>query len=370
MARKTNFENSNGKAYFRTTLLIGYTPEGKKIQKQFYGETRKEALEKKQAYIEHGEAIKQTESISSIMKTWLFDIVMLEVKPKSFARYEGFYRNYVIGSNIEHLSLDKVNIKHMQTFFTNVFKEKDSATLCKNLYMFINKFFNYQVKIKNIKENPCSDVVLPKETKVKEKIEIFTREEIEIFKNEAEKNQDYFIFYFALMTGMRQGEIIALELSDINLDDNTINVDKQANKSPIFNEDGTRTLEMQIYTPKSENSIRIIPIPPQLIPFLEKQIELQKENASVLLFTNNKGKIYTPDKLYNKYCRFLKRHNIPHRKFHTLRHTYCSILMKNNVPAKLTAELLGHDVEMTLRIYSHLSVDDKKVAINNVFANF
>ncbi len=239
MAVKTNFENDNGNKYFRTTLLVGYDENGKKIQKQFYGKTRKEALAKKQEYIEEGERVKTTESISKIMKDWLFDIVMLEVKPKSFARYEGFYRNYVKDSNIALLTLPKVDAKNLQIFFNNVYKEKDSATLCKNLYSFINKFFNYQVKIKNLKENPCKDVILPKETKVKEKIEIFTKEEIEIFREEAEKNQDYFIFYFALFTGMRQGEIIALDVSDINLIDNTINVNKQANKVPVYKKMGS-----------------------------------------------------------------------------------------------------------------------------------
>lgn len=367
MARKTNFKQQNGNEYFRTSLLIGYDENGKKIQKQFYGKTRKEALEKKQAFVENGVTVKTVESFGSIMKKWLYDVVILEVKPKSFSKYEGLYRNYVLDSNIENLSLNKISDKHLQIFFTNIYDKKGSATLCKSLYSFINKFLNYQVKLKNIKENPCINVTLPKDTKVKEKIEIFTKDEIEVFKKEATNNQEYFIFYFALFTGMRQGEIIALNVDDIDLQQMTINVNKQANRVPIYDKNGNHTLEMQVYTPKSKNSIRIIPIPQQLVPFLEKQIELQNTNNKTLLFTNNLGNIYTPSKLYNKYCRFLKRNEIKHRKFHTLRHTYCSILMKNNVPPKITAELLGHDVEMTLQIYSHLSVDDKITAVNRVF---
>ncbi len=365
IARKTNFKNCVGKNYFRTTLLLGYDADGKKIQKQFYGETRKEALQKKQDYLNDSTLNIKSDRLNKVMYEWLFNIVIIEIKPSSFERYEGFYRNYIKNSHLATITITKITTQDLQVFFNSIFESGKSATLVKSIYSFINKFFNYQVKIHSIRDNPCKNVVLPKELETKNKIEIFTTKEIEILKKSIDANFDYFIFYFALATGMRQGEIIALTINDIDLENDTINIDKTVNKVNVY-EDGVKKRKLLTYPPKSKNSIRTIPIPVQIKDLLIKQIDLQKENNENLLFTNQHGNEYDGDKLYEKYKRFLKRENIPHRKFHTLRHTYCSILARNNVPLKMAAELLGHDVEMTSKIYTHLNLDDKKDAIKNI----
>ncbi len=366
MARKTNFTTKEGNDYFRTRLFIGYDANGKKIEKTFYGKTRKEALEKKEDYKRNNIGIDIVSSkTGSVIKEWLFNIVMLEVKPSTFEIYEGFYRNYITGSHLSTILLSKVTTQNLQVFFNAIYQEKQSATLVRRIYNFINKFFNYQVKINALPKNPCSHVTLPKDNKVK-KIEIFTVDEIDIIKKSVDENFDYFIFYFALATGMRQGEIIALTLEDINLQNNSININKTVNKVNVYDEEGKKQRKTLVYPPKSKNSIRTIPIPAQILPMLIEQIEIQKSKNFDLLFTNKHDNMYDGDKLYEKYKRYLKRKEIPHRKFHTLRHTYCSILARNNVPLKLAAELMGHDVEMTSNIYTHLNLDDKKNAIKNI----
>lgn len=371
MAKKTN-KTINGNDYFRITC--SYTDEfGKKKRKEFYGKSKKEATDKKLEFLaqqKYGlakrvDVIETVETMSDVMCAWLFNLVIIEIKPSSFERYEGFYRNYVVNSNIAAMQLHQIETIHLQLFFNNVFQQKNSATLVLNLYRFINKFFNYQVKMENLQRNPCANVVLPKENKIKEEIEIFTPEEIAIFKKGYEENFDYFIFYFALATGMRQGEIVALNVSDIDMNNLTINVNKTVNRVNTY-VGGRKVRNDLIYPPKSKNSIRVLPIPQQLVEPLQQQISMQKNKGLELLFTNQLDELHNGDKLYQKYVRFLKRNNIKHRKFHTLRHTYCSILHKNGVSAKTASELMGHDVKMTLNIYTHLSLDDKRLAVTNL----
>ncbi len=367
MAKKTNV-TINEKNYFRTTLHLGYDVNGKKLQKSFYGETKKEAEAKKQAFLENspnGTTLTKSETLGTSMYNWLFDIVILEIKPSSFERYDGFYRNYIKDTHLSRLKLDKITTQDVQKLYTHIYTTKGSATLVKNIHSFVRKYFNYQVKIGVLKDSPCKNVILPKETDVKEKIEIFTEDEIQIFKKACDTNFDYFIFYFALATGMRQGEIIALTLDDIDLNNNSINVNKTVNRVNVYSGE-TKTRKTLVYAPKSENSIRTIPLPNQIRDMVISQIDLQKEKGSDLLFTSQRNEMYNGDKLYEKYKRFLKREGIKHRKFHTLRHTYCSILARNNVPLKIAAELLGHDAEMTSKIYTHLNLDDKKNAIQNI----
>ncbi len=365
MARKTNFISNSGQNYFRTTLFIGYDSNGKKIQKQFYGKTRKEALEKKELFKNNSSTNVKIENLAKVMNEWLFNIVIIEVKASSFERYEGIYRNYIKDSRIASINVITITTQDLQVFLNSIYEKKKSANIVKTTYNLINKFFNYQLKTNTIIINPCQNVVLPKDTSIRKNIDIFTKEEIEIFKKETKENFEYFIFYFALATGMRQGEIIALKLEDIDLVDDLINISKTTNKVNVF-ENGTKRRKVLTYTPKSKNSIRTIPIPIQIKDLLIKQINFQKEHNRTLLFTNQNGDVYCDDRLYRKYQRLLKRNNIPARKFHTLRHTYCSILARNNVPLKMAAELMGHDVEMTSKIYTHLNLDDKKNAIKNI----
>lgn len=368
MAKKTNYTTSSGLERYRATLHLGFDANGKKIQKSFYGETKKEANEKKQAYLENspnGTTLTKSETLGVSMYNWLFDIVILEIKPSSFERYEGFYRNYIKDTHLSRLKLDKITTQDVQKLYTQIYNNQGSATLVKNLHSFVRKYFNYQVKIGVLKDSPCKNVILPKEIVVKDKIEIFTEDEINIFKKASNENFDYFIFYFALATGMRQGEIIALTLDDIDLVNNSININKTVNKVNVYEGD-KKTRQTLVYAPKSENSIRTIPLPNQIREFVVQQIEMQKSIGTNLLFTSQRNEMYNGDKLYEKYKRFLKREGIKHRKFHTLRHTYCSILARNNVPLKIAAELLGHDVEMTSKIYTHLNLNDKKNAIQNI----
>ncbi len=370
MAKKTNYTNATGNEYFRTSLHIGYDANGKKIQKVFYGKSRKEALEKKQNYIDYeltsNNSTVKNELIGIVLHSWLFDIVKIEVKPSSFEKYEGFYRNHIKDSYFAKIKLSKVSTSDIQSYLNQIYNNGAKATLIKNLFSFINKFFNYQCKLKIIKENPCTHIILPKDNVVKEKIEIFSTDEINIFKTATEENFDYFIFYFGIATGLRQGEMIALTLDDIDLINDTINIDKTTNKIYVFNEDGTKYRVNSTYPPKSKNSIRKVPIPEQIKPLMEQQYSQQQNINQSLFFTNKLNNEYDGDKLYEKYKRFLKRYGIKHRKFHTLRHTYCSILARNNVPLKIAAELMGHDVEMTSKIYTHINLDDKKNALKSI----
>ncbi|WP_254306715.1 hypothetical protein [Clostridium sp. 001] len=99
MATKTNFI-SNGKKYYRINYDIGMNADGKRIRKQFVGKSRKGAEKKKLDYINNMNAgLKDTKNmwLAQTLKSWLFEVVKMSgnIKPTTFARYEGLYRNYI-----------------------------------------------------------------------------------------------------------------------------------------------------------------------------------------------------------------------------------------------------------------------------------
>lgn len=111
MARKTN-TNINGKEYYRVRRTIGHTANGKEIIKSFYGTGEKDANEKADKYIndlklgllDNGKFI----TINILLPKWLLEVKKNEVKPTTFDKYEGLYRNYISKNIIADIPISDV----------------------------------------------------------------------------------------------------------------------------------------------------------------------------------------------------------------------------------------------------------------------
>ena len=105
MAVKTNV-NKNGNKYFRITRTIGHREDGTPVKKEFYGNSKSDAEEKANQYINDLKngliANAENYTVSQLMKIWLFDFLnnSTSIKPSTFQRYEGVYRNYIKTSPI------------------------------------------------------------------------------------------------------------------------------------------------------------------------------------------------------------------------------------------------------------------------------
>lgn len=375
MAKKTNFQTTEGNAYFRTTLTVGYDEKGKQIQKVFYGASKKEAEDKKEKYkneILNKSIIDTNAKLGEFMYRWLFDVVKNEVKHSSFNRYEGMYRNYIKDSALASMKLLDIRSIHIQKHYNTSFENLTYNSMS-SINNFIKKFFNYCVREEYLIKNPCNNVSIPKnENKVENIIEIFTDEEISKIKNKCQTDVSYLFYLFALSTGLRVGELLALTYDDIDFNNLTVSVNKTLSHTTVISEN-SKERQILITTPKSDNSIRVVPFSKDLLPFFEKHIILEKEKAktsgadqSNIVFSSKNLGYKCPKNINSSFRVALKNLDIPYRKFHTLRHTYCSILCKNNIPLKMAAELMGHDVEMTSKIYTHLDIKSKQDRVSNI----
>lgn len=389
MAIKTNYEK-NGKKYFRVTASIGRDSNGKLIRKEFYGSSKKEAENKRDEYlngIKNGLNIDyQSVILGDLMHSWLFEIIRVsnKIKPSSFERYECIYRNYVKDSEIYGLKLNNLKSMQLQRYYNKLYDSGKKSTLIKNINKLLRTFFNYAVDEGYIIKNPCSGkrIVIPGETETEsQEVEVFTNEEIHKLREYLELHRLKALFLLALGTGLRQGELLALKWSDIDLDSEELKVERSIRQLNIINANETKEYKTIIQTPKSKSSIRVVSIPSNLIPVLkehEKKQKLEKVKAgpsyieSDFVFTTELGKNIDARNLLRSYKRLLKRANVPYRKFHALRHTYATKLFEANVPLKTVQTLLGHsDISITANIYTHVMPKEKIQAadkLNNLFA--
>ena len=204
---------------------------------------------------------------------------------------------------------------------------------------------------------------IPKREKIK-KVEVFTLEErmkiCEYVKsNLCNKTLGILI---CLCTGLRIGEICALKWADVDFGNEIINVNHTIQRIYI---NTTKKSKIIISPPKTESSKRKIPIAAELITVLKKF----KSNNNFYVISGKEKYIEprTYRKFFKKMLNILK---ISKLKFHSLRHTFATQAIENDVDYKTVSEILGHaSVGITLNLYVHPDLEHKKTCLNKIFNN-
>ncbi len=194
-----------------------------------------------------------------------------------------------------------------------------------------------------IDANPFDKIKRP----VAEDVEIipFTKDEIEsIIKIASIKFRNFFII--SIFTGIRTGELIALEWEDIDFENKEIKINKTHNRG--------RTGQ-----PKTKSSNRNIDMLPIVERYLKEQYKLTKHKKNI--FVNSKGNIYySSDVLNLSLKKILKRCNIKDRTLYNTRHTFASLMLANGESIMWVSQMLGHKTaNITFEKYARYIKEDK-----------
>ena len=214
----------------------------------------------------------------------------------------------------------------------------------------INLALKRAYKLKLIKENFVDCVEIPKNKKYNNKI--YDQKDMLKLLKVCKNTELELPINLAAGLGLRISEILGLTWDNINFEDNTVTVEKITvrNEGKVILKD-----------PKTETSIRIISAPKEVMNLLKEykrkylQDKLQgKIKNTTLLFSDKNGNPIAEDVLSKKFSRFLRENNLPHIRFHDIRHSHVTLLINAKVPIKVISERVGHsNVNTTLNIYSH-----------------
>ncbi|MBR4892599.1 MAG: site-specific integrase [Clostridia bacterium] len=274
--------------------------------------------------------------------------------------------------NFHYLKIENLNIININKILDSLPDGKIKQSVFKFLKTVINKNITWGY-FKNI--NPCNMITTPKyKPKEKSILNINDIDKINaLIINEEFKYQC--IFYFAVLLGLRRGEIIALKWNDIDFKNKTVSINKSATLSHNSNEDYVVLKET-----KTVSSVRVLSLPNILADILRKL--KQEQNINILklgdlyvnnnfIFTTWNGKIMNLHTPTNWWRDFTKKHNLSNVTLHGLRHTCCSLMLKEGNDIATISKTLGHsNISTTLNIYSHMIEDNKKKAIESVASYF
>lgn len=173
-----------------------------------------------------------------------------------------------------------------------------------------------------------------------------------------------------LGSGLRQAEILGLQ--NCNIDKN-IKVKKQLQRIKKFKNKKSDGYECKLVPPKTVNSIRTIDLPNTIITVIKKYKKIQEQkwksqnmvfDDNSLLFTTAICTALDSSNLLKRWKKFLQDNNIEYKKWHSLRHSYASLLFQAGADIKTVQELLGHaDINTTSQIYIHVFPETKKQAV-------
>jgi len=323
-----------------------------------YGKTYTEVKLKKNKAIEKIQDMIRIENSVGVkrfydsIKKWLD--TKIEIKDTTYYNYLSIIESK-IKPFFKNIRLRDIKDIHIINFVKKLQNDGLSNKRIKDILLVLKQFFKYnRMDIK---------ITYPK---VKKKtIQTFQDDEIKIMEKLLlnSTNIKDFGVVFVLFSGLRIGELCALQWKDINLDKQVMKISKTLVR--IKNDaNGRQKTKVVIDTPKTDTSIRDVPIHSVLVPYLEKFKKNQNEDYFVL--TESKNFIST-NKYYNYYINLLDRLKIKRYTFHTLRHTFATRALINGIDIKTLSEILGHSsVKITLDRYVHIKADEKLVQINKL----
>lgn len=366
-----------GKDYFRVRAFIGFDDKGEYVYKNFYGSSKSDAENKRNDYLKEVESglnpDLSSQSLTMAMNTWLWNIEKHSGnKSSSFERYESIYRNYVKEAGIGLLKISDIKKLAIQKYYNDLKDSGKSYSQLKNLHKLLNKFFGYAETEGYIIKNPCKGLKISKDDEEEiddedKVVETFDNDEVKTLIESIGNKKLKYIIMFAVLTGLRQGELLALNKKDI-INKSTVKVNKTLRSAKTFGEDGKNHYELKITKPKTKTSKREVPLPPSLKSELKRLENLVAEeklklgeayNENSLLFPSETGTFIDAKNLQRSWKRALDNANIPYRKFHALRHTYATRLFENGTSILTVSRLLGHSSIKTTEIYTHVLKDIK-----------
>ncbi len=338
---------------------VGYDPKtGKRIIKNVLGKTQAEVKEKMKAAIEEAKALDLIRADEYTVALWLRTWYELYAKPNIRPRTAEYYHRNIeshVIPRIGDIKLTQLTSRDIQKMYKDLLengrlreaqKEKNpglSNATVRGIHMMLHNALDRAVKERLILRNPTEDCIIPK--LVKQEMKILPTESIGAYLKAAEERGVLPMFYLELTTGLRKGELVALLWSDLDVENRTIDVTKQAGR----NADN----EIVITRPKTETSIRRISIPQEAVDRLIQEHEKHPDNP--YMFPSPKtGEMYHPDSVVNIHKKILKDAGLEHIRFHDLRHTFATTALQNGVDVKTVSSMLGHyDAGFTLRTYTH-----------------
>lgn len=416
--RRSNGEGSYWQLPDRTwvhQITIGRKEDGTLQRKSFKGRTKAICKERKEEWLAQQEAAqKQAEAAReeasnrealearlghTLESEALFEEAFLEWlklykspptrKPSTYASYLAIYNTH-FGPAFGQMPLYAVTQDVIQDYYQT--KQLNGGRLdgkqgglspktIRNHHMILKDFFTYAATKYKLYGNPTLSTARPEV--VPKEMRVLAPDEMQIFIEEVMKETQRIAILTDLFVGYRVGELLALEISDFDLERQTLTVNKNLIRVPtealsldnpnikILNYNPNKKTHLIVQsTPKTRSSNRETFISDGLCELLVRHIFTMAQsswpNPDNLLFPSKTGTYIDPKSFEIRLKAVSQRCGIRKVNPHALRHTLATRLVEEKVPLNIVQGILGHSSIETTRKYLHKNEDIEREAIGTM----
>lgn len=347
----TIYKQPNGS--WRGAVTLGHDEHGKQIRRSYTGKTQSEVKAKLQAALrEHheGTLVQRTPTtVAEFMQEWLRHKERT-VRQKTHLEYRQVVKLHIT-SHIGGVKLMKVTPLTIEQLLSHLSEQGASPQLLKRVYELLRQAFYQAVNWGLLGSNPAQKVKPPRvEART---LTVWSGNDARTFLEAIRTHRLYPMFYLALTTGMRRGELLGLHWEDVDLEGQELLVRYSLVQCGH---------EVHLNAPKTRTSFRRITLSPDTVSVLREYRKNQAADQK-LVFPSTHGTYMLPSNVVKIFGKLIQQAGVPRIRLHDLRHTSASLLIASKVPVKVVSERLGHtDASLTLKVYTHVYEEQRREA--------
>lgn len=348
----------------------GVNERGQKTYSSVYGDTYKEAKEKRNWALQHQNSYPKVLSnkplFSEILALWIADN-RIHLKNATIYRYSYLIETHIL-PELGGIQIDKITSSTINAFLAQKLSDGRidgsgglSTAYVRSIMLVINSALQFAAE--NRLCNPLMTQIHKPQLQSKE-LSVLSKDEQRKLENVllTDMNETKLGIYISLYTGLRIGEICALSWEDIDIVNRIIYVRHTVARIRV-NEDGKKITKNLIDTPKTKSSLRCVPICSTLAQVLNDYLPYVTSEYVV----SNKVGFVSPRTFEYRYKKILKESKMSSINYHGLRHTFATRCIESGVDVKSLSEILGHaNVSITLNTYVHSSMDLKRAQMEKL----
>jgi len=327
------------------SLNVGWR-EGKRVRSSFYGKTRREVQDKMQAAqqaMQQGlEPTRERLTVEAFLQDWI-ESTRQTVRPSTWRRYEQIARQKLI-PHIGHVPLHRLTPSHVEQMMKALTEQGAAVRSVLHVRAVLRSALSRAQRHGLIVRNAAA-LADPPQVKRRE-VQALSPDEVRSLLANLEDDPLGPLYVVAISTGMRQGELLGLQWSDIDLERGTATV-----RRALQRVDG----KLQTVETKTDRSRREVPLTGLAVEALRQLKRRPIQSAAGYVFTSSTGAPLDGTNVTKRLQSRLAAAGLPRVTFHALRHTTASLLLAKGVHPRVVMELLGHSqISLTMNTYSHV----------------